>query len=151
MSNVAVVILNWNTRNFLGQFLPDVIQFSQGAEIIVADNASTDDSVEFLKKNFPGVRIIINARNEGFAGGYNMALEHVNARYYVLLNSDVRVTENWLQPLIGLMEKDPKIAAVQPKILSFHSPGMFEHAGAAGGFIDKYGYPFCRGRLFGTI
>lgn len=152
MSRTAVVILNWNNRNFLEEFLPDVIKYSsEVAEIIVADNASTDDSVSFLKKNFPSVKIICNPTNEGFAGGYNLALKNVNADYFMLLNSDVKVSENWLVPLIEILDKNKNAGAVQPKILSNHSPELFEYAGAAGGFIDKYGYPFCRGRMFNTI
>lgn len=121
------------------------------AEIIVADNASTDSSIEFLQENFPQVRIIQNLTNGGFAKGYNDALSQVKADYYVLLNSDIEVTENWIKPIITLMETDPLIAACQPKLRSYHSPERFEYAGAAGGFIDKYGYPFCRGRLFQHI
>jgi len=116
--------------------------------VIVADNASTDDSVDFLKTNFPQIRIILNPENGGFARGYNLALQQVEAEYYVLLNSDIEVTENWVRPVIELMEKDPLIGACQPKIRSYFEPKKFEYAGAAGGFIDKYGYPFCRGRMF---
>jgi len=144
-----VVILNWNGKKFLEKFLPNVIQFSKDdADIIIADNASTDDSVDFLKTNFPEIRIISNDENYGFAEGYNQALAKVDADYYVLLNSDIEVSENWIKPVIELMEQDPKIAACQPKIKSFHDKSLFEYAGAAGGFLDKYGYPFCRGRLF---
>jgi len=152
LPTVAVVILNWNGREFLRQFLPSVIQHSEGfAEVIVADNASTDSSVEFLQNNFPRIRIIQNITNGGFAKGYNDALSQVNADYFVLLNSDIEVTENWIKPVIDLMESDPKIAACQPKLRSYHHTEKFEYAGAAGGFIDKYGYPFCRGRIFQTI
>ncbi len=144
-----MVILNWNGKKFLEKFLPNVIQFSKDdADIIIADNASTDDSVDFLKTNFPEIRIISNEKNYGFAEGYNQALAKVDADYYVLLNSDIEVSENWIRPVIELMEQDPMIAACQPKIKSFHDKSLFEYAGAAGGFIDKYGYPFCRGRLF---
>jgi hypothetical protein len=133
------------------RFLPAVVEYSsEDAEVIVADNNSTDNSVEWVRENFPGVRIIQNPTNEGFATGYNLALRQVEADYYVLLNSDIEVTKNWIKPVIDLMEKDQSIAACQPKILNQHE-GMrdeFEYAGAAGGFIDKYGYPFCRGRLF---
>ena len=147
--NVAVVILNWNGRKFLEQFLPGVIQHSQGvAEVIVADNASTDDSVAFLRTNFPKVRLILNSKNGGFATGYNEALRQVEADYYILLNSDIEVTEHWISPIIDLMERDTTIGACQPKIRSWHERTKFEYAGAAGGFIDKYGYPFCRGRIF---
>ncbi len=148
---VAVVILNWNGRNYLRQFLPSVISNSGDAEVIVADNASTDDSCEVLRKEFPSVKQIINRENFGFAGGYNEALKHVEADYFVLLNSDVEVTPDWISPVIKMMEKDKSIAACQPKILSHADHTSFEYAGAAGGFIDKYGYPFCRGRIFDSI
>ncbi|MBI3520083.1 MAG: glycosyltransferase family 2 protein [Bacteroidetes bacterium] len=150
-NKVAVVILNWNGRSFLEKFLPIVIKYSSGAHIIVADNQSSDDSVEFLKSRFPQVSIIINPSNEGFSKGYNLALKQVNTQYYVLLNSDVEVTENWLQPIIELLDTHPKIAACQPKILDYNHTSQFEYAGAAGGFIDKYGYPFCRGRIFNVL
>lgn len=152
MKNTAVVILNWNGQKFLKEFLPNVIKFSQEfADIIVADNASNDDSISILKKDFPEVRIIENKNNAGFASGYNQALKHVEAEFYILLNSDIEVTENWIKPVIDLMEKDPKIAACQPKIRSYYEREKFEYAGAAGGFIDKYGYPFCRGRVFQSL
>jgi GT2 family glycosyltransferase len=148
----AVVILNWNGRKYLEQFLPPLLQYSSGeAEIIVADNASDDDSVSFLEANFPSVRIIRNKANEGFARGYNLALKQVEADYYILLNSDIEVTPDWIRPVIDMMEKDPSIAACQPKIRSFTDRTKFEYAGAAGGFIDKYGYPFCRGRMFQSL
>ena len=123
----------------------------QWAEIIVADNASTDDSLPFLQEHFPSIRIIRNDRNYGFAAGYNVALAQVEAEYYCLLNSDIEVAEGWVEPVIGLLDSDPRIAAVQPKIRSFHDRGLFEYAGACGGYIDKYGYPFCRGRVFSTV
>lgn len=149
---IAVVILNWNGRSFLKKFLPSVIDHSHDdAEIIIADNASTDDSVPFLKKEFPEIRIIRNESNGGFAKGYNDALKEVEAEYFVLLNSDIEVTPGWIKPVIDLMDSDPDIAACQPKIRSYHDREKFEYAGAAGGFIDKYGYPFCRGRLFQTL
>jgi GT2 family glycosyltransferase len=149
LPHVAIVILNWNGREFLRKFLPSVISYSKDiAEIIVADNASTDSSIEFLQDNFPEVRIIQNLTNGGFAKGYNDALSQVDADYYVLLNSDIEVTENWIEPVIELMEKDPLVGACQPKLRSYHYPESFEYAGAAGGFIDMYGYPFCRGRGF---
>lgn len=152
MAKVAVIILNWNGRKFLQKFLPSVIHHSQNvAEIIVADNASTDSSIEFLQENFPSVRIITNKTNGGFAKGYNDALVEVLADYYILLNSDIEVTANWIEPIIELMEKDKTIAACQPKLRSYHEPEKFEYAGAAGGFIDKYGYPFCRGRIFQSL
>lgn len=148
----AVVILNWNGRKYLERFLPPLIRYSSGkAEIIVADNASEDDSITFLETNYPDVRIIRNNSNEGFAKGYNMALNQVDADYYILLNSDIEVTQDWISPVIDMMEKDPSIAACQPKIRSCIDRSRFEYAGAAGGFIDKYGYPFCRGRLFQTL
>ena len=145
---LAIVILNWNGKHFLEQFLPNVIHHSPGAEVIVADNGSTDDSISFLKNKFPSVRIISFEKNLGFTGGYNAALKQVSADYYVLLNSDVEVTPGWIEPIIAMMEKDKTIGAVQPKILSYYKRDEFEYAGAAGGFIDKYGYPFCRGRIF---
>ena len=148
---VAVVILNWNGRNFLRTFLPPVLKYSGQAEIIVADNASGDDSCDVLKMEFPSVKLIVNSKNHGFAGGYNEALKHVDADYFILLNSDVEVTPEWIDPVISMMEKDHSIAAAQPKILSHADKTSFEYAGAAGGFIDKYGYPFCRGRIFDTI
>ena len=148
---IAVVILNWNGVHFLEKFLPNVLQHSSIAEVIVADNQSTDNSVNYLKQHFTNVKIIINSSNEGFAKGYNLALEHVKADYYVLLNSDVEVSANWIEPIIDLMEKNPKIAACQPKILDFNHKTKFEYAGAAGGMIDKLGYPFCRGRLFNVL
>ncbi len=149
---VAVVILNWNGKKLLEQFLPGVVRHSQNiAEIIIADNSSSDDSVLFLKEKFPEIRIIQNRVNGGFAKGYNDALNQVEAKYFVLLNSDIEVTSNWIQPVIELMETDDNIAAVQPKLMSYYEREKFEYAGAAGGFIDKYGYPFCRGRLFQSI
>jgi len=149
---IAVVILNWNGKNFLEKFLPNVIEYSADvAEVIIADNASTDDSVEFLKQNFPQIRLIQNAKNGGFSKGYNDALKHVDADYFVLLNSDIEVTKNWIQPVIDLMQSNPEIAVCQPKIRSYHEREKFEYAGAAGGFIDRFGYPFCRGRIFDTI
>jgi len=152
LPKVAVVILNWNGREFLKKFLPSVIEHSHAdAEIIVADNASTDSSIEFLQENFPQIRIIENRTNGGFARGYNEALSHVEADYFILLNSDIEVTENWIKPVIDLMEQDHQIAACQPKLRSYYHPEKFEYAGAAGGFIDKFGYPFCRGRIFMDI
>ena len=149
MKKVAVVILNYNGKSFLEKFLPNVISNSSDmAEIIVADNKSTDDSVEFMKSNYPNIRLILNDFNGGFATGYNVALRQIDADYYILLNSDIEVTPNWIKPVIELMESDEKIAACQPKILSFHDKTKFEYAGAAGGYIDRYGYPFCRGRMF---
>ena len=148
MEKIAVVILNYNWRTFLEQFLPTVIAHSAEAKIIVADNASTDDSLDYLKREFPAISIVVNESNGGFAKGYNDALKNVEAAYYVLLNSDIEVTENWIQPCIQLLESDPRIAAVQPKVLSYHNKSHFEHAGAAGGYLDKDFYPFCQGRIF---
>ncbi len=150
-SRVAVVILNFNGKQFLEQFLPSVTKHSANHKIIVADNNSSDDSVNFLKSNYPSVQIIQNASNTGFAQGYNNALKSVDAEYYVLLNSDVEVTANWIENVITLMDADQSIAACQPKILDFNKRTTFEYAGAAGGFIDKYGYPFCRGRVFNNL
>jgi len=147
--SVAIVILNWNGQSFLHQFLPGILQSEyDNLQIIVGDNASTDDSVDFLKANFPTVRIIQNDVNYGFAGGYNKVLERVEADYFVLLNSDVEVTPDWIKPVIAMMESDERIAAAQPKIKSFNNKNEFEYAGAAGGYLDIYAYPFCRGRLF---
>lgn len=152
MKQVTVIILNWNGCQFLKKFIPIVIKHSsKDAEIVVADNNSSDDSVEFLKTNYPEVRIIQNEYNAGFASGYNLALKQIKTKYYVLLNSDVEVTKNWINPLIQLMEKDETIAACQPKLLSYYQRDAFEYAGAAGGYIDKYGYPFCRGRIFNSL
>jgi GT2 family glycosyltransferase len=151
MPLVAVVILNWNGRKYIEQFLPIVIQHSGNADIYLADNNSTDDSVEYVRRHFSSVKIILNKSNEGFSEGYNQALRNVKADYFILLNSDVEVTENWIDPVISLMEKDREIAACQPKILSLKERNKFEYAGAAGGFIDKWGYPFCRGRIFNSI
>jgi GT2 family glycosyltransferase len=155
MSNlkVAIVILNWNGAKLLQQFLPSVVAFSQndGVEIWVADNGSTDDSISLLKENFPEIRILKLKQNYGFAKGYNEALRQIDADYFVVLNSDVEVTAGWLDSPIRLMETDTSIAAVQPKILSYHQKTHFEYAGAAGGFIDRFGFPFCRGRIFNEV
>ena len=148
---VAVVILNWNGKSFLEQFLPSVVKYSNNAQIIVADNNSSDDSVSFLKDNYPEIEIILLDKNYGFAGGYNKALKQVDAEYYVLLNSDVEVTENWLNPMVQLLDSDESIVACQPKIKDYNNKSFYEYAGASGGFIDKYGYPFCRGRIFETL
>ena len=147
----AVVILNWNGKDWLEKFLPTVVQYSKDATIIVADNGSTDDSISFLSANFPTVSIVNNKENLGFAGGYNKALNQIHAEYYVLLNSDVEVCENWISPIINLMDSDKNIAACQPKLLDFNNRSKFEYAGASGGFIDNLGYPFCRGRIFGSL
>lgn len=148
---VAVVILNWNGKKFLEKFLPSVIKYSQNVEIIVADNASSDDSLEFMQNTFPHIRIIKNNENGGFAKGYNDALSQVEADYYVLLNSDIEIRDLWVEPIITLMESDKTIGACQPKLRSYHEPHLFEYAGAAGGYIDEFGYPFCRGRVFNNI
>ena len=148
---VAVVILNYNGASMLAKFLPSVIEYSPGAGVVVADNASTDDSVAVLRESFPTVRLLQLDRNYGFAGGYNKALEQVNAEYFLLLNSDVEVAEGWIEPLLSFMEQHPAAVACQPKILAYNNKAYFEYAGAAGGFIDRYGYPYCRGRLFDTV
>ena len=147
----AIVILNWNGEMYLQKFLPDLLQNTTqaGVEIIVADNASTDSSVSILKEKFPAVTTIILDKNYGFAGGYNKALAQIEADYFVLLNSDVEVTADWLKPMLEYMNSHMDVAACQPKILSYDQPGYFEHAGAAGGYIDRFGFPFCRGRVLG--
>ncbi len=151
-NRVAVVILNWNGKSFLEKFLPGINQSCKGvADLIVADNASSDDSIDFLEKHYPSIRIIRLPKNNGYTGGYNEALQQVNNEYFVLLNSDVEVKDDWIRPVLALMDSDPKIAACQPKILSQSNPEEFEYAGAGGGFIDKFGFPFCRGRIFHSI
>lgn len=150
--SVAVVILNWNGKNWLEQFLPSVVASNySNLEVIIGDNASTDDSISFVKQHFPTVKIIVNDKNYGFAGGYNHVLAQVDADYFVLLNSDVEVTKNWIKPVIDLMQSDEKIAAAQPKIKWQKDKSVFEYAGAAGGFLDLFAYPFCRGRIFDSI
>lgn len=148
----AVVILNWNGEKFLNQFLPVLLRNTQlpGVDIYVADNASTDNSLSLIEEQFPTVKTLLLDKNYGFAGGYNKALAQINADYFVLLNSDVEVTENWLQPLLNYMNENKDVAACQPKIKSFYNRDYFEHAGASGGFIDFLGFPFCRGRVVGT-
>lgn len=148
---IAVVILNWNGVKLLEQFLPSVIKYSPEATIYVADNASSDASVEYLKNHFSEVKIIQNKDNFGFAKGYNEALQFVEEEIYALVNSDIEVTENWLKPIIGLFQNEPQTAIIQPKILDFKNKEYFEYAGAGGGFIDKYAFPFCRGRIFDTL
>lgn len=148
---LAVAILNWNGKNWLEKFLPSVVQFSQNADIYVIDNLSTDDSIAYLNTHFPTVKIIKNDKNYGFAGGYNEGLKAITNQYYCLLNSDVEVTENWIEPLLALFEKDTKISAIQPKVLSFNNKNLFEFAGAGGGLIDNLGYPYCRGRIFDDL
>jgi GT2 family glycosyltransferase len=148
----AIVILNWNGEGFLKQFLPDVIKHSNSfASVIVADNASSDGSIDYLKSLGSDVRIIQLDKNYGFTGGYNKALKEVDAEYYVLLNSDVEVRAGWIQPVIDFMDEHTQVGICQPKIKSFHQPTHFEYAGASGGFIDWLGYPFCRGRLFNSL
>lgn len=149
MPSVAVVILNYNGCSYLAQFLPSVLATATaGVDVILADNASTDNSVAFVEEHFPTVKIIRADVNRGYAGGYNEALKQVDSDYYVLLNSDVEVSEGWIEPVISLMEADPSIGACQPKILSYHERDAFEYAGAAGGWMDSLGYPFARGRVF---
>lgn len=148
MSNIAVVILNYNTRRHLEQFLPSVVTNSPGARIIVADNGSPDDSVAFLRQQYPQVEVIDLQQNYGFAQGYNEALSQIKSDIYVILNSDVEVTPGWMEPVLKAMHDDPAIAIAQPKILAWQEKSKFEYAGAAGGWIDALGYPFCRGRIF---
>jgi len=149
---LAIIILNWNGEKFLSQFLPILIQFTPSySEIIIVDNASTDNSISFLKTHFPLIRIIQNNENGGFSKGYNDALRQIEAEYYCLLNSDVEVTKNWVEPIITLLDNNQDIAVVQPKLLSYNDKTKFEYAGACGGFIDYLGYPFCRGRVFEYI
>ena len=148
---IAVVILNWNGELLLESYLPSVMRFSENADIYVADNASTDGSVDFVRQHYPSVKIIQNQTNGGFAKGYNDALRHVDADIFCLLNSDVEVTENWLGPIRELLVSNEDIAIVQPKILDLMNREYFEYAGAAGGFLDQLGYPFCRGRIFQVL
>jgi GT2 family glycosyltransferase len=147
--SVAIVILNWNGKKFLEQFLPSVLASTYAnKKVVVTDNASTDDSISFLQSDYPQVIIIRNSCNEGFAKGYNTALKQVQADYYVLLNSDVEVTPRWIEPIIELMEADKQIGACQPKVLAYNNKNRFEYAGACGGWLDQFGYPFSRGRVF---
>ena len=151
-NRVAVVILNWNGSEMMRRFLSSVVSFSSDdADVIVADTGSTDDSIEMLQREFPTVRIIGLPENYGFAEGYNKALEGLDTEYFLLLNSDVEVTEGWLKPLVAYMDAHAEVAACQPKLLSERNREMFEYAGGSGGFIDRYGYPFCRGRVFTTL
>lgn len=147
MKDIAIVILNWNGKHFLERFLPSVVLHSEDAKIILADNASTDDSIEFVKINYPEIEIVVNSENKGFAGGYNTALKQIKSKYYLLLNSDIEVTTNWLSPLYEAIQ-NPTVAGCQPKVLSYQEKSMFEHAGASGGYLDRDYFPFCRGRIF---
>ncbi|ALU74545.1 glycosyl transferase family 2 [Tenacibaculum dicentrarchi] len=152
----AVVILNWNGKQLLAQFLPSIVNFSVNqADIYVADNASSDDSIAFIRQNFPTVKIVENSSNGGYAKGYNDALQHINADIYCLVNSDIEVTKNWLTPVLDIFKKEENTAIIQPKILDFKQKTKdktkFEYAGAGGGFIDLYGYPYCRGRIFNNL
>lgn len=152
MDKLAIVILNWNGSKMLSQYLPSVLQYSrEEAVVYVADNASTDDSLEVLRQHFPEVRLILLEKNWGFAEGYNKALAQIDAEYYLLLNSDIEVTHHWLTPMIEFMDAHPDVAACQPKLLSVFDKDRFEYAGASGGYLDRYGYPFCRGRIFDTV
>jgi len=147
MEQAAVIILNYNGTHFLEKFLPSVTKYSQGHRVIVVDNGSTDKSLHFLATHYPGIEVLAFEKNHGYAGGYDLALQSIKNTYSILLNSDVEVTENWIDPVIQLMESQPQVVACQPKILDYYRRGYFEHAGASGGFIDKLGYPFCRGRM----
>jgi GT2 family glycosyltransferase len=152
MDKVAVIILNYNGRHFLEKFLPGIVQYNEGYPIYVVDNQSTDQSLDFLASSYSKeVNCIKLERNFGFAGGYNKAVNHIEAEYYIFLNSDIEVTEGWIKPLVSLMESNQIIAACQPKLLDFKERNRFEYAGAAGGYIDLLGYPFCRGRVFQTM
>ncbi len=150
---IAIVILNWNGKKLLEKFIPSIVEQSNlpNIEIVVADNASTDDSVRFIQENYPTIRIVSNKINGGYAKGYNDALQNIDADIYGLVNSDIEVTEGWLSPIISTFKKEPKTAIIQPKILDYKNKSKFEYAGAAGGFIDKYGYPYCRGRIFSDL
>ena len=153
MVKTAIVILNWNGRKHLEEFLPSVVSHSQNCDIIVVDNHSSDDSVEFLEQKYPEIELIHNTSNGGFAKGYNDGLKQIKTKYeyFVLLNSDVEVTENWTEPIISMLDSDKTISACQPKVLAYKSKENFEHAGASGGFMDINGYPFCRGRIFSYV
>tara|TARA_B100000902_G_C27286715_1_gene904835 strand:- start:200 stop:1216 length:1017 start_codon:yes stop_codon:yes gene_type:complete len=149
--NTAVVILNWNGIKWIQKFLPTIIEKSNEANIYIADNASNDESVDFVNNNYPSVKIIQNSSNEGYAKGYNDALKKLDEKYYILINSDIEVTDNWINPIINLMKQDTSIAACQPKILDYTNRDNFEYAGASGGYIDNLGYPYCRGRIFSDL
>src|SRR5574344_1219898 len=151
--DTAVVILNWNGKKFLETYLPSLTQNTdrENAFIVVADNGSTDGSVEWMEVNYPDIRVIEFDKNWGFTGGYNRAFNEIDADYYVLLNSDIEVTPGWLDNLLSFMEDNPDVGICQPKVLAMHDKTSFEYAGAAGGFIDRYGYPFCRGRILSKV
>lgn len=152
MDKVAIVILNWNGASMLRQYLPSVLKHScEEATVYVADNASTDDSVALLKNSFPSCRLVLLDKNWGFAEGYNLALSQIEAEYYLLLNSDIEVTPHWLTPMLRYMDTHAEVAACQPKLLSVFEKDRFEYSGASGGYLDRYGYPFCRGRIFETV
>lgn len=151
IKDIAIVILNWNGKALLEQFLPSVVTNSKSAHIYVADNCSTDTSIDYISKNFPEITIIQNSENGGYAKGYNDALQHIEEPLFCLLNNDVEVTENWLEPIIKTFNNDENIAIIQPKIMDYKNKSYFEYAGAAGGFIDALGYPYCRGRIFESI
>ena len=152
MKKVAIVILNWNGREMLRKYLPSVLQYSRDEAVVyVADNASTDDSLALLREHFPEVKLIELEKNWGFAEGYNQALRQIDAEYYLLLNSDIEVTHHWLSPMTEYLDAHHEVAACQPKMLSIADRDRFEYAGASGGFIDRLGYPFCRGRVFDTV
>ena len=152
MEKIAIVILNWNGAQMMRRFLPSVLKYSSDdATVYVADNASTDDSVQMLKEQFSECKLILLDKNWGFAEGYNKALAQIDAEYYLLLNSDIEVTQDWLKPMLRYMEEHQEVAACQPKLLSEANREMFEYAGASGGFLDRFGYPFCRGRVFETV
>ena len=148
---IAVIILNYNSKKFIIKFLDNVVKKSLNSDIYIFDNGSTDDSIEYIESKYPGLKIIKNKKNDGYAGGYNKALKEVCSDYYILLNSDIEVTDNWINPVIELMKKDNQIAACQPKIKNYYNKDYFEYAGASGGFLDYLGYPFCRGRIFNTV
>ena len=148
---IAVIILNYNSKKFILKFLDNVVRKSLNSDIYIFDNGSTDDSIEYIESKYPGLKIIKNKKNDGYAGGYNKALKEVCSDYYILLNSDIEVTDNWINPVIELMKKDNQIAACQPKIKNYYNKDYFEYAGASGGFLDYLGYPFCRGRIFNTV
>ena len=152
MKKVSIIILNWNGSKLLRKYLPSVVKYTDGdiADVIVADNGSTDESLQILREEFPTVRVIAFDQNHGFAKGYNLAISHIDTPYCLLLNDDVRVTEHWLEPMLEYMEAHPEVGAMQPKLLSDRCQQSFEYAGACGGFLDRFGYPFCRGRIFDT-